>query len=280
MHKNDFIVFVCALGCLYSAGCAAEQAEMPQSLEYYGLKFVLVPQGSRMIGTNNSRAMPHERPACEFRLDYTLYMSTTEVPVWLYESVMRDERERYSEKDKLWLPASAGIEGTKEFCRKYQALLDEKTGGKWICRLPYEAEWEYAACYGRPADEDWWPVTRLHSDPGIYNLLDHEWMADNSKGHVHQIATRKPNPLGLYDMLGNESEWCEGYTTDSVETMLSAMRNQFDKTKLNKGVLKYYPCRGGSYYSNEDQCRPNMRDSSGGGLAYGIRLVLLPKLNK
>ncbi|GAA2897383.1 SUMF1/EgtB/PvdO family nonheme iron enzyme [Streptosporangium fragile] len=63
------------------------------------------------------------------------------------------------------------------------------------CRLPSEAEWEYACRAGTSGDR--------------YGELDEiAWYRGNSGGEVHDVATRAPNAWGLHDMIGNVWEWC------------------------------------------------------------------------
>jgi formylglycine-generating enzyme required for sulfatase activity len=62
-------------------------------------------------------------------------------------------------------------------------------------RLPTEAEWEHACRAGTEGP---------HYGP----LADVAWYRANSGGLLHEVATREPNPWGLYDMLGNVWEWC------------------------------------------------------------------------
>jgi len=173
------------------------------------------------------------------------------------------------------LPAVVRWEQADAFCEEFGRLLEEKTGRQWECRLPREAEWEYAACYGQPPWLDWWPEGRLHSNH--YNLLDHAWYEVNSGSKRHAVGTKEPNPLGLYDMLGNEMEWCDGWLTDSVETMLSeGWKEDYPGTPRPGGrMARDRPRRGGGYLSTEDECRPSRR-RGGRDMPTTFRVVALP----
>jgi len=63
-------------------------------------------------------------------------------------------------------------------------------------RLPTEAEWEYSC--GPEAD----PYSF-----GEGNLDDFAWYKANSGEATHDVATKKPNQWGLYDMHGNVWQW-------------------------------------------------------------------------
>ena len=76
-------------------------------------------------------------------------------------------------------------------------------------RLPTEAEWEYAARGGPIA-----PPPSSHPYSGStsadsvawYNITVQQQPADQKT--TQTVGMKDPNPLGIYDMSGNVSEWC------------------------------------------------------------------------
>jgi formylglycine-generating enzyme required for sulfatase activity len=67
-------------------------------------------------------------------------------------------------------------------------------------RLPTEAEWEYACRAGSDASRYFGSATEF--------VGDYEWHMENAEFRTHIVGTKMPNPLGLFDMLGNVAEWC------------------------------------------------------------------------
>ena len=68
-------------------------------------------------------------------------------------------------------------------------------------RLPTEAEWEFACRAGA--------VTSRYYGDSVALLPDYAWFVGNSPDqHAQRTGLLKPNDFGLFDTLGNVSEWC------------------------------------------------------------------------
>ena len=69
-------------------------------------------------------------------------------------------------------------------------------------RLPTEVEWVYACRAGSPEE---YPFGN-----GQSWLPRYAWTVQNTEGPAQRVGLLKPNGLGLFDILGNLYEWCEG----------------------------------------------------------------------
>ena len=124
------------------------------------------------------------------------------------------------------------ISMTQHMANKYCQWLSAKTGHFY--RLPTEAEWEYAARAGTTTAYFWGDDA---SQIGTYC-----WYGKNSDFKYQKVGKKKPNPWGLYDILGNVDEWTlDQYDPAYYKTAPAA--NPWNK------ATKPYPhvARGGSW---------------------------------
>ena len=89
-----------------------------------------------------------------------------------------------------------------EDAQNFISRLNKLTGRNY--RLPYEAEWEYAARSG--GMNELFAGTNDPDEIGTY-----AWYMDNSDHGIHPVGSRRPNGLGLYDMSGNVWQWCNDW---------------------------------------------------------------------
>jgi len=106
-------------------------------------------------------------------------------------------------------------------------------------RLPTEAEWEYAARGGNQS--------RGHTYSGSNNQDLVAWYWSNSGKTAHQVGTKAPNELGLFDLSGNVWEWC----WDWLGSYPSGV--QIDPTGASSGYSRVY--RGGCWRETVSELR-------------------------
>ena len=153
-----------------------------------GLTYVWIPAGSFQMGCPPSDVDcdGDREPVRQVTIAQRFLLGEHEVTQGAYEKVTGKRPSHFTGNVKdanrpveqvTWDDASA-------YCRA--------VGG----RLPTDAEWQYAAKAG--------------GAEALYGPLDQiAWYASNAGTGTHPIKQKLPNAWGLYDMLGNVSEWVE-----------------------------------------------------------------------
>jgi formylglycine-generating enzyme required for sulfatase activity len=128
-----------------------------------------------------------------------------------------------------------------------------------ICRLPTEAEWEYACRAGSKTEYC------FGDDPGL--LGEYAWYESNSDKKTHPVGQKKPNGWGLYDMHGNVWEWCEDWKDDYSAGVVS------DPKGPEIGSCRVL--RGGSWLVAPGICRSAFRARYAPSFRnyFGLRVV-------
>lgn len=109
----------------------------------------------------------------------------------------------------------------------------------WKFALPTEAQWEYACRAGEKGP---------YSGGGLDEV---GWYAGNSSSQTHEVAKKKPNAWGLYDMHGNVYEWCADWYEDTL-------KGGIDPVGASSG--DYRVIRGGSWFIDASYGRAAYRN--------------------
>ncbi|SET52402.1 Formylglycine-generating enzyme, required for sulfatase activity, contains SUMF1/FGE domain [Nitrosomonas marina] len=126
----------------------------------------------------------------------------------------------------------------------YTRWLGQQTGQ--TCRLPTEAEWEYAARGGKATAYHW--GSEFGNNNANCNNCGSDWDGDMTA----PVGSFPANPYDLHDMSGNVWEWtCSGYSDELVKEIAQQCL-QADSTKNR--VL-----RGGSWYYDPNLMRASNR---------------------
>jgi formylglycine-generating enzyme required for sulfatase activity len=172
-----------------SKALAAGQAHMnPKD----NLKYVWIPPGTFMMGCSpgDVECLDAEKPAHQVTLTRGFWIGQTPVTVAAYK--------RFAAATGRQMPDAPGFNsgwGNEAMPIVNVTWGDARAYCTWAGgRLPTEAEWEYAA-RGGSAEARYGPVD------------DIAWYHGNSGGQTHDVAQKRANGFGLYDMLGNVWEW-------------------------------------------------------------------------
>ncbi|MBR6021273.1 MAG: formylglycine-generating enzyme family protein [Kiritimatiellae bacterium] len=190
------------------------------------MEFVYCPPGPFYMGSN-SVDNPDEISGGA-SLSHGFWIAKTEVTQTQWQSVMGDNPSAIPGDE---LPVgNVSWNDCREFCKKAGFGL----------RLPTEAQWEYACRHGP-----------RHSCIDLVLPDQKMWHAGNSGGEPHPVAQKEPNRRGLFDMLGNQLEWCSDWYAPYPKVSTS------NPSGPATGTLRV--ARGGSWETPVQDCRDARR---------------------
>jgi len=193
-----------------------------------GIEFVWVPAGCYQMGCGSwtSDCSNDEKPVHEVCVD-GFWMGKYEVTQGEWQKVTGQNPSYYKSGEKHPV-AHVSWNDVQEFIRR----LKDANGGKYELRLPSEAEWEYA-CRSGGKNEKY---------AGGDKAGNVAWFKKNSGDSSHQVGTKQPNGMGIYDMSGNAWELCE----DNYEE--SAYAEHERKNPVNRSGGLNRVIRGGAWH--------------------------------
>jgi hypothetical protein len=230
-------------------------------LPYPPFNYTFVPAGNFDMGSTEFE-IANEQPVHNVILTKNINVGCYEINQHLYSIVMEEnpsytKYNDYPVYNVTWLDAI-------RFCNKLSKLdsllpvytiLDnsvvfDTSASGW--RLPTEAEWEYFTALTINNENE---------------LLEYAWFTKNSTLNPHSIGLLKPNPFGLYDVLGNVWEWCWDWYRDDYY-FISSIVNPTGPLTGTEHVI-----RGGSYNDAKVVVRKEYRSINKDGSLIGFRVV-------
>lgn len=213
-----------------------------ETITVNGVSFTMikVEGGTFQMGATSEQggdADSDEKPVHSVTLsDY--YIGETEVTQELWEAVMGSKPSKFKGSQRPVERVSWND------CQGFIKKLNQLTGKNF--RLPTEAEWEYAARGGNKS--------KGYKYSGSNTIGNVAWYDDNSNSQTHNVKTKSPNELGIYDMSGNVWEWCQDWKGNYNSG------SQINPTGPSSGSRRVG--RGGSWSDDAEGCRVSFRGSS------------------
>lgn len=200
-NRIVFRFFACIIGLFLCATLAFAETEAGDNWvePSTGMEFVWVPGGCYRMGCGSwtDNCDEDERPVHEVCVD-GFWIGKYEVTRGEWKHIMgnnssdSDNGDNYPVEEVNWTD-----------CQDFIDKLNSQSSKTF--RLPTEAEWEYAARSGG----------KEQKYAGGDNVDSVAWYGDNSEYKTHEVGTKAPNDLGIYDMSGNVWELCsDWYSSD------------------------------------------------------------------
>ncbi|MCG8357482.1 MAG: SUMF1/EgtB/PvdO family nonheme iron enzyme [Kiloniellales bacterium] len=169
-----------------------------------GHTMVMGPEGSFMMGSKEEEGNETEKPEHKVTFEQSFRLSATEVTFAQYDPFAAATG-REPPHDEGWGRGKRPVINVSwEDAQAYVRWLSAKTDQS--CRLPTEAEWEYACRAGT--------TTRYAFGDEI---AEEDANFGGNVGNTTEVGAYHANDWGLHDMHGNVWEWVEDCWHDSYE---------------------------------------------------------------
>ncbi len=126
-------------------------------------------------------------------------------------------------------------------CKEFIEKLNTQSKSNY--RLPSNAEWIFAAKGMNQKEENF---------PGSPNAKEVANYVSNSNKMSNCNGLKLPNELGIFDMCGNVSEWCEITSTKYENSNLQLKTFSFFSESPELFTLKEQLIRGGSWEESSE----------------------------
>lgn len=204
-------------------------------------KMIYVQGGTFTMGATSeqgSDAYSDETPTHSVTLS-SYYIGETEVTQELWQALMGSNPSSFKGSRKPVDSVSYND------CIEFISKLNSKTGQSF--RLPTEAEWEYAARGGNKSRTYKYSGSNTIDNVAWYEVNSYNKGSSSPDYGTHNVATKSPNELGIYDMSGNVWEWCSDWRGSYSSS------SQTNPTGASSGSIRVL--RGGSWGSYAGYCR-------------------------
>lgn len=181
---------------------------------------------------------------------YPFYIGESQVTQELWEIVMHNNPSHFLGKNH---PVECvNWNDCQVFINKLNELLSNIK-----FRLPKVVEWEFASKGGDRSCGYVYAGSNNIDDVAWYDKNAYSCGSNNPSYGTHDVMTKRPNELGIYDMSGNVWEWCEDI---------------YESNNSRRVVV------GGSWYDNASSCRVDSRsiiNPDKGFNLIGFRLAMV-----
>ncbi len=223
--------------------------------ERHGVVFVLIPAGEFWMGSPGAFAFPSAHETVDpWARDHELPRRRVALAAYLIakHELTQEQWRRITGSNPSYLPLERDSGATRALhpvdTLSWEDAQRVCAQQGWL--LPTEAQWECAARAG--TDTLWW----CGNDSACVDSIA-------STGSVAALGGR-PNPAGLWHVLGNVAEWTlDSYVPDHAGALAPGTGEHLGEP----GALRV--ARGGSFLSSAPQLRSSSRDE----LAAGTRSV-------